>query len=85
MKLLTNTDHFAEQCFSDHSVMPGEATETGIKGLSIFEAQSNNLLSSEMFTVRIVTTSLTSPFYSWLLRFAAPSTLEFLRGLRPLQ
>lgn len=43
MKLLTNIDRFVEQCFSDHSVIPGEATETGIKALSVFEAQSNNL------------------------------------------
>lgn len=75
IKLVINIDHFAEQCCSDHSVIPGEATETSIKGLRIFEAQSNNLiLSSEMFTERIVTAPLTSPFYSWLLRSAAPST-----------
>lgn len=82
MKLLTNTDNFVEQYFFDHSVIPSGATETGIKGLSIFEAQSNNLqLSSEIFTKKIVTTFLTSTFYSRLLRFAAPSTPEFLRGL----
>lgn len=81
MKLVINIDHFAEQCFSDHFEIPGEATETGIKGLFLKLNQTTYQLSSEMFTERIVTTSLTSPFYSWLVRFAASSTPEFLRGL----
>lgn len=38
MKLLTHTDNFVKRYFSDHSVIPTKATETGIKGLSIFEA-----------------------------------------------
>jgi len=50
LKFLTDNDHFAEQCCSDHSVIPGEATKTAIKELSVFEPQSNSL-STEFWNV----------------------------------
>lgn len=55
------------------------------KRTEYFSCSNSLQLSSEEFTERIVSTSLTSPFCSRLCRFTAPSSPEFLRGLRPLQ
>lgn len=88
MKLLTSIDHFVKQCFSDDCVIPGKAAETAYDCVFLKLSQTAyrilKCLWGEMHCCS-VTVFLTSPFYSWLLRFAAPSAPEFFGGLWPLQ
>lgn len=80
LKLLTSHHHFVEQYFCADYVVPGRAAKTGINNCN-FEVQA----AFKFKCTLVATIFLTSPSYSCLLRFAAPSTPEFLRGLWPVQ
>lgn len=84
MKLPTNIDHSVGQCSSDKHIILGKAAKTTYNSAFLKLSQTGNqilkCLWREMHCCS-VTVFLTSPFYSWLLRFAAPSAPEFFGGL----
>lgn len=88
MKLPTNIDHSVGQCSSDKHIILGKAAKTAYNSAFLKLSQTAyrilKCLWREMHCCS-VTVFLTSPFYSWLLRFAAPSAPEFFGGLWPLQ